>query len=216
LDAFSSYVEASARHFRGKRVAFEIWNEPNYPDSWPPAPSAQEYGKVLKRAIAAIRRVDVDATIITAGLSGWGDKKWQYLAELIKSEAVADADFFGIHSYTEWKIGEPEGRWQHLLRGRQVVEELMAKPLPFWDTEWGFSSTLLDPAGDGHRARGRHAQAVMVARELLVAKLAGIPGNTYSFLIDACADAADPKCNFGLLTEALEKKPAMVAGRDPE
>ena len=134
-----------------------------------------------------------------------------YLAELIKSKAVIGADFLGIHTYTERKIGEPEGRWRHLLRGLQVVKDLMAKPLPFWSTEWGFWSTLLDPADNGHRARSRRAQAVMIVRELLVWRLAGMPENVYHTLADGCGDAADPECNFGLMTDASEDKPAMVA-----
>jgi Cellulase (glycosyl hydrolase family 5) len=211
LDAYAKYVQASAKYFKGKRVAFEIWNEPNYHGYWEPTPSAKEYSELLRRGIAAIRGVDPDATIITAGLSGWGDSKWQYLGELLQSKAVAGADFLGIHTYTEEKIGEPEGRWQHLLRGRQVVEELMAKPLPFWVSEWGFSSTLLDPGDNGHRPESRHAQAVMVVRELLVWKLAGMPENVYHNLIDSCGDAANNKCNFGLLTDTLQKKPAMIA-----
>jgi cellulase (glycosyl hydrolase family 5) len=211
LDAFANYVSAAAKHFKGKRVAYEIWNEPNFPYFWPPTPSAKEYGKLLRRAIGAIRRVDPDITIITGGLRGWGDDTWQYLAELIKSKSVTGADFFGIHTYTEQKIGEPEGRWRHLLRGLEVVEGSMAKPLPFWSTEWGFSSTLLDPADNGHRARSRRAQAVMIVRELLVWRLAGMPENVYHTLADGCDDPADPECNFGLMTDASEDKPAMVA-----
>jgi hypothetical protein len=211
LDAFARYVRAAAGHYKGKRVAFEIWNEPNFVAFWPQAPSAQEYGTLLRRGIAAIRSVDPDATIVTAGLSGWGDSKWQYLGELIKSKAVDGADFLGIHTYTEEKIGEPEGRWEHLLRGRYMIEQLLpSNPLPFWNTEWGFSSTMLDAGSDGHSAASRHAQAVMVARELLVWKLAGIDNSIFN-LVDNCGNAADPECNFGLMTDTLQKKPAMTA-----
>jgi hypothetical protein len=211
LDAFARYVRAAAVHYKGKRVAYEIWNEPNLVGFWPQAPSAEEYGRLLRRGIAAIRSVDPDARITTGGLAGWGDDKWQYLSELIKSKAVDGADFLGIHTYTEGKIGEPERRWRHLLRGQHVVEELMpSKPLPFWNTEWGFSSTLLDAGNDGHSAASRHAQAVMVARELLVWKLAGIETSLFN-LVDSCSNGADEVCNFGLLTDTLQKKPAMIA-----
>jgi hypothetical protein len=210
LEAFSRYVAAAAGHFRGKLVAFEVWNEPNG-FFWPPTPSAEEYGKLLKRAISAIRRADPDATIITAGLSGWGDATWDYLAKLLRSGAVDGADFLGIHTYTEQKNGEPEGRWGHLLRGQHVVERLLpSKPLPFWNTEWGFTSTLLDPGNNGHNAVSRHAQAVMIVREFLVWKLAGIENSFYS-LMDSGVDAADPEQNFGLMTAAMADKPAMTA-----
>jgi hypothetical protein len=109
LEAFSRYVKAVASHLKGKPVALEVWNEPNFKGFWPPAPSAQEYGQLLRVAIAAIRSVNPDATIITAGLAGWNDGKWEYLADLIRSGAAEGADYLGVHTYTERKIGEPEG-----------------------------------------------------------------------------------------------------------
>jgi hypothetical protein len=212
LEAFSRYVKAVALHVKGKPIALEVWNEPNIKGFWPPAPSAQEYGRLLRVAIAAIRSVNPDATIITAGLAGWEDAKWQYLANLIQGEAVEGADYLGVHTYTERKVGEPEGRWQHVLRGQALVKQLMpARPLPLWDTEWGFSSTALDPDKAGDGAKGRQAQAVMIARGMLTRMAGGLPRNIYYNLVDSCGDASDPECNFGLYGVGGEEKPALRA-----
>jgi hypothetical protein len=212
LEAFSRYVRAVAMHLKGKPVAFEVWNEPNLKGFWPPAPLAQEYGRLLRVAIAAIRGVDPNATIITAGLAGWDDPTWRYLADLIRSGAVQGADYLGVHTYTERKIGEPEGRWQHLLRGRALIEQFMpGRPLPLWDTEWGFSSTLLDPGAQGDGAKGRQAQAVMIVRGMLTWMAGAMPRNIYYNLVDGCVDTTDAECNFGLLDNGGDEKPAMKA-----
>ena len=114
--------------------------------------------------------------------------------------------------YTERKVGEPEGRWQHVLRGRALVEQLMpARPLPLWNTEWGFSSTLLDPNTEGSGASGRQAQAVMIVREMLTWAVGALPMNIYYNLVDSCGDTADPECNLGLIGAGGEEKPAMKA-----
>lgn len=212
LEAFSRYVKAVAKHLKGKPVALEVWNEPNIKQFWPSDPSAQEYGRLLRVAIASIRAVNPDATIITGGLAGWHDPTWRYLAELIRSGAAEGADYLGVHTYTERKVGEPEGRWQHVLRGRALVEQLMpARPLPLWNTEWGFSSTLLDPHTDGQGADGRQAQAVMVVRGMLTWAVAALPVNIYYNLVDGCGETANPECNFGLLGNGGDEKPAMKA-----
>jgi Glycosyl hydrolases family 39 len=212
LAAFSRYVKAVASHVKGKPIALEVWNEPNIKGSWPPAPSAQEYGRLLRVAIAAIRSVNPDATIITGGLAGWDDPTWRYLADVLRSGAAEGADYLGVHTYTERKVGQPEGRWQHVLRGRAFVEQLMpGRPLPFWDTEWGFSSTLLDPGAQGDGAKGREAQAVMVVRGMLTLMAGGLPRNIYYNLVDGCADASDPECNFGLYDVGGDEKPALRA-----
>ena len=207
--------EAVALHLKGKPVALEVWNEPNIKGFWPPAPSAQEYGRLLRVAIAAIRGVNPDATIITGGLAGWNDPTWRYLADLIRSGAVEGADYLGVHTYTERKVGEPEGRWQHVLRGRALVEQLMpGRPLPFWNTEWGFSSTLLDPNAEGDGAKGRQAQAVMIVRGMLTWMVGALPRNIYYNLVDGCGDTADPECNFGLLGSGGRREAGDEGGQD--
>src|ERR1043166_7163057 len=41
--AFSRWAVAAARHFAGRGVIWELFNEPNNQMFWPPAPAAEEY-----------------------------------------------------------------------------------------------------------------------------------------------------------------------------
>jgi hypothetical protein len=43
IAAFGRFAEAAARHFKGRDVRYEIWNEPDIVQFWPPKPNAQAY-----------------------------------------------------------------------------------------------------------------------------------------------------------------------------
>ncbi len=213
IEAFAKFAAAAATHYRGAPVDFEIWNEPSFPNFWKPSPSAEEYGRLLKRSISAIRGVNPSATIITGGLPGWGGwEPWPYLRDLMRTKAVVGANALGVHPYTEHKVGDPERRWRHLLRGRRVIEEEMgSQSLPLRITEWGFTSSPFDPDGNGHSAQSRHAQAVMAARSFLTWTVVGEQDYSFFQLIDSCDDARNIECNLGIVTFNQQEKPAAQA-----
>jgi len=52
--AFARWAAAAARHFRGRRVIWEIWNEPNG-NFWRPKPDVENYASLALAAGRAIR-----------------------------------------------------------------------------------------------------------------------------------------------------------------
>src|SRR5689334_19673408 len=44
--AFARWAAAAAKHFQGRGVLWEIWNEPNIKQFWKPQPSAEDYAKL--------------------------------------------------------------------------------------------------------------------------------------------------------------------------
>ena len=128
----------------------------------------------------------------------------------IRSNAVNGANAIGVHPYSENKIGEPEGRWRHLLRGRlMIAQEMGSQALPLRITEWGFTTPGLDANGDGHSAQSRQAQAIRVARSYLTWIVVGPIQYWYFNLVDLCDDAHDVHCNLGLMTFNFQEKPSM-------
>src|SRR6185436_14064587 len=58
--AFVRWSVAAAKHFAGRGVIWEIYNEPNHSMFWPPRPNAQEYvalalavGRAFRDAVPA-------------------------------------------------------------------------------------------------------------------------------------------------------------------
>lgn len=59
--AFARWAGAAAEHFRGRRVIWEIWNEPNI-SFWKPRPDVGQYTVLALATGNAIREADPQAT----------------------------------------------------------------------------------------------------------------------------------------------------------
>lgn len=70
LQDFADYLTALATRYKGRIDAYQIWNEPNLSREWGNRPpSAAEYTQMLKVAYQAIKAVDPNALVISAGLA---------------------------------------------------------------------------------------------------------------------------------------------------
>lgn len=85
LSDWVDYVTALATRYKGRIQAYEIWNEPNLAREWgdkKPDPAA--YAQLLTASYNAIKAVDPDATVVSAGLSPTTDDS---------AEAMPDINF---------------------------------------------------------------------------------------------------------------------------
>ena len=78
IAAYARWAAASAKHFHGRHVLWEIWNEPNG-DFWSPKPDAEQYTALALAAAKAIREAEPDANIIGPASSGF---PWEFLRDL--------------------------------------------------------------------------------------------------------------------------------------
>jgi LysM repeat protein len=72
---FASFMTTLSTHYQGVVDAYQIWNEPNLRREWNSARyplSSQFYVDLLRPAYEAIKAVDANALIITAGLAPTG------------------------------------------------------------------------------------------------------------------------------------------------
>jgi len=202
IQAFGDFAEATARHFPGHGVRYEIWNEPNLAGFWPPRADAAQYLPVLQEAVNRVHTGDPQALVSTGGLSGFD---FPFLRAELPGAMGADA--IGVHPYRQ---GGGETASEDLLLWRSIVGEGTATNPPTWDTEWGYSSTWF---GDGHAATARKRQAVLAVRELLTAWSLGLPMAIYYDLRDDGDDGSNSEHNFGLLAQDGTDKLAMTAVR---
>ncbi|HWI59339.1 MAG TPA: cellulase family glycosylhydrolase, partial [Bacillota bacterium] len=202
IQAFGNFAEAAARHFAGRGVSFEIWNEPNISGFWPPAPDPAQYTVLAQEAIRRLHQGDPAAPVITGGLSSFD---FTFADSFLGLGGAIGANAVGIHPYG---CTPPELLSDRILLLRTLVAQHLSNAPPVWDTEWGFSSTAF---GDGHSAAARQRQAVMVAREFLCAAAVGFPVIIYYDLRDDGTNPADSENNFGLLANDYSDKPAMQA-----
>ena len=102
------FLTAFVTHFKGRIRAYEIWNEPNLSREWcnqPPNPTA--YAALLQSSYTAIKAVDPNAMIISAGLTPTtqNDAKampdttfLEQLYTAMKNKSAGYFDVLGVHA----------------------------------------------------------------------------------------------------------------------
>jgi MYXO-CTERM domain-containing protein len=206
---FGAYAEAAAKHFAGRDVMFEVWNEPDIPQFWAPAADTAQYEAVLREAIAHVHAGNAAARVITGGLSNPRAETYAMLEAIFADGGAAGANGVGMHLYI-W--APPENRYADVLRLRALIADRL-DPVPLYCTEWGFNSTRYATPPDGHTPVGRQRQAVMDVREVLMGWRAALPMVIVYDIRDDGDDPAEPEHNFGILARDYTDKPAMSALR---
>lgn len=108
--AWTGFVRALARHFRGRVRHFEIWNEPNFDCFWHPRhpPSGVEYARLVALTAPVIRAETGPEARIAACVAGPN-------LEFVEASLVAgigrEIDIYSFHPYRCEQIPEFEFGW---------------------------------------------------------------------------------------------------------
>jgi len=202
IAAFASWAAASAKHFQGRHILWELWNEPNI-DFWSPKPDASQYTAMALATSRAIREADPQATIVGPASSGFPS---EFLEVFLKSGVLEFLDAVSVHPYREARRA-PETVAQDYERLRKLIERYAPsqkqQKIPILSGEWGYSSNT--------RGVSIETQAAFAARQQLVNLFFGVP---LSIWYDWKNDGEDPgenEHNFGTVTGDLKPKPAYLA-----
>ncbi|HWF17713.1 MAG TPA: cellulase family glycosylhydrolase, partial [Verrucomicrobiae bacterium] len=202
IAAYATWAAAAVKHFHGRHIIWEIWNEPNG-FFWKPKPDAEQYSALAVAAGKAIREADPRATLIGPALSGFQPP---YMETFLKSGVLRYLDAVSVHPYRSAKKWPEtaEGDYQKL---REKIEQYgqteKQKKMPIISGEWGYSTKIGDVSPE--------TQAAYIVRQQLFNLLNGVP---LSIWYDWKNDGTDPReveHNFGTVTDELEPKPAYEA-----
>jgi hypothetical protein len=202
IAAFARWAAASAKHFQGRRVLWEIWNEPNG-NFWSPKPDAQQYTTLAMATCKAIREAEPHAIILGPASSGF---PWEFLETFLKSGVLEYLDAVSVHPYRN-PNQPPETAAGDYQKLRTMIERYAppskAAKIPILSGEWGYSTWK--------RGVSLETQAAFAARQQLSNLLNGVP---LSIWYDWKNDGSDPnenEHNFGTVLPDLTPKPAYVA-----
>ena len=84
IAAFANWAAAAARHFAGRKIIWEIWNEPNG-HFWTPKPDAQQYAALALATATAVHEADKDATVVGPATAGF---PWDFLEHGVSKESL--------------------------------------------------------------------------------------------------------------------------------
>jgi Big-like domain-containing protein/cellulase (glycosyl hydrolase family 5) len=144
--AYASFIGRLADHFRGRVMAYEIWNEPNDTIFWAGGASTSQYAALLRAAYPAAKAADPGARVGTAGLVG---NDYGYVGGLYRDGAKGFFDFVSLHTDTGCNFTDPTNsardvdgrisRWS-FTGYREVIATMAAHgdAKPIWMTEIGW------------------------------------------------------------------------------
>jgi len=199
--AFARWAAAAAKHYRGRRVLWEIWNEPNI-GFWRPKPDVRQYAALALATGQVVRAADPEATLVAPATS---EMPLDFLDTFFASGVLEHLDAVSVHPYRPYRQ-PPEMASADYSKVRALIERHAPagkKQLPILSGEWGYAAHKRGVAQD--------TQAAYVVRMQLANLLDGVP---LSIWYDWQDDGPDPKereHNFGIMTHDLKPKMAYRA-----
>jgi hypothetical protein len=204
--AFADWAVAAARHFAGRRVIWEIYNEPNNTMFWKPKPDVDEYVALALAVGRAFRAAAPNEELIgpATGLD------WPFLEACFKAGLLDYWTAVSVHPYRDT---DPEEAANDYCRLRKMIERYRTPrgygtargservDIPIISSEWGYSSAWRGTSEQKHGA--------LLAREMLTNLANDIPISIWYDWRDDGVDPNETEHHFGLVRNAYQN------GRDP-
>ena len=229
--AFARWAVAAAKHFAGRGVIWEMFNEPNVPMFWPPQPNVNEYIALALTVGRAFRANVPNEKLIGPATSGID---FNFLEACFKAGLLDYWSSVSVHPYRQTN---PEDAANEYCRLRQLIDHYRARVstqsssdgprfstrsgsdgpsdqhIPIISGEWGFSSAW--------RRMDEAKQGALLARELLTNIANGIPISIWYDWRDDGPDPKEAEHHFGLVRNAYldgrdqvyQPKPAYLAAK---
>jgi polysaccharide biosynthesis protein PslG len=207
--AFARWAVAAGRHFAGRGVIWELFNEPNNTMFWPPQPNAEEYNALAQEVGRAFRDALPNERLIGPAVDS-NDLK--FLQSCLNGRSHEWWSALSVHPYRETN---PETVANNYARLREMLDKAGSggRQLQIISSEWGYSSAW--------SSMSEERQAIMLTRQFLTNLANGIPLSIWYDWQDDGVDPNEDEHHFGLVrytdksgtSFAPEPKPAFLAAK---
>ena len=195
--AFTRFAAAAVRHYHGKTIIWEIWNEPNG-SFWQPQANVEEYGTLALETARAIRAADPNATVVAPGTSGL---PMDFMEALFKRGLLNVIDAVSFHPY---RGSSPETAASDYQMLRLLIHRYApGRDVPLVSSEWGYTTVSVT----------QEQQAQYLVRQWLFNLAEGL---RLSIWYDWHDDGLDPKNgehHFGTVYNDYSPKPTFQAAQ---
>jgi len=189
LGQWGKFVQTTARRYRGRVKAWEVWNEPNY------TMEADYYAKLLKVTYESIRAADPDVTVV-----GFGGVSPEYIRKVFEAGSARFMDVIALHSYAE--LGRPFERMAKLAQAVEQCAREFGSTHRVWHTEQGSS-------GDGAGYLASAQTEEQVAINLVQSYLSALSTGAEKFFWFSAQTS--PRYGMGIYFEDYVPRPRLVA-----
>ncbi|MGF9764230.1 beta-galactosidase [Microvirga sp. 0TCS3.31] len=194
ISAFSRFAAAAAKRYANRPVTWELWNEPDSPIFWPPAPRPEAYARLVSATCGAMKTAAPQSKVLAPATAALPNAVPEFYRALAASEASACLDGLSMHSYRvqDGRQPDPESVEPDNLASRTLLNDIAARwrDLPMLCTEWGFPTSAVD----------RTTQWAYLARAYLANLASGVSATVWYEWKDSRDEASNPEAHFGLQT----------------
>ena len=133
--AFARWAAAAAKHFHGRGVVWEMYNEPNI-FFWKPKPDVQQYVKLALEVGKALRQAEPGEIYVGPATS---TIDFRFLEKCFQAGLL---DFWSAVSVHPYRQTGPETVAVEYARLRKLIDQYApkGKKIPILSGEWGYSS----------------------------------------------------------------------------
>jgi hypothetical protein len=145
MQYWDEFIRAVAAHAAGKIRFWEIWNEPQSPDSISfYCGDVSTMVELQRRAYQIIKAIDPGALVLTPSAVGAYGPPW--IARFLARGGGEYADVMAFHGYLT-PGADPESITEAIANFKAVFLRYGQQAKPIWDTEasWGRKAALSDP-----------------------------------------------------------------------
>jgi polysaccharide biosynthesis protein PslG len=182
--AMARWAAAAARHFRGRGILWEMYNEPNI-FFWRPRPDVSQYAKLALEVGRALRAAEPRETYIGPATS---TVDFKFLEKCFQAGLLEYWSAVSVHPYRQ---EGPETAAKDYARLRQLIDRYApkGKKIPIVSGEWGYSS--------GWNKFDETRQGKMLPRQFLVNLAHEVPLSIWYDWHDDGQDVKEPEHHFG-------------------
>lgn len=178
-DAYATYAAKLAERYKGKKIIWELWNEPNIATFWGKhgthnSPEyAQEYYELVKATVPLMKQADPDCKVMAGSVSGVWSASRNWMISIFKLGVLSTGiDAWSVHPYTTKK---PEG----YIENYEWIRKMMKKqgnvePLPLINSERGYPLGKAEGFAGGDAAMSKEYQAWHLVRQYIIDQLCGV------------------------------------------
>lgn len=206
--AFARWAVAAARHFAGRGIIWETWNEPNHQMFWRPRPNVNEYVALALVVARAFRAAVPDEKLVGPAIA---EMDFAFLEGCFKAGLLEYWPAVSVHPYLRSNPELVSGDYYQLremiktyapVRTGSVSDRVTAtKAIPIISSEWGYSSVW--------RGMSEEKQGQFLARQWLTNVANDIPLSIWYDWRDDGSDANEPEHHFGMVSMTYHE------GREP-
>ena len=215
---FARWAVAAAKHFAGRGVLWELFNEPNVPIFWPPKPNVNEYIALAQTVSRAWRAQVPNEKLIGPATSGLD---FEFLEPVFKAGLLEYWSAVSVHPYRQTNpeivsdeyclLRETMARYRTANGSERIKGS--SPEMPIISGEWGYSAVW--------RGMNEQIQGELLARQFLTNIANGIPISIWYDWRDDGPDPREPEHHFGLVrhrhyprrSPIYDPKPAYYAAK---